>query len=313
MKKILRAIPAGMVLLPLLCGALLHTFFAPLLVIGSYTTALFSNAGAASLMGLQLFCIGAQIKIRSIPSILKRGGVLFGARLLAGLLVALLYRLFARENLLLGVSVLAAVAAVSNTNGSIYIATTSLMGRREYTACAPVLALTNGPILTLIILGVTGLSRFSLLPLVATVLPMLLGIAVGNLSKSASAFLEPGVSLLLPFIGFALGAGIDLRQAWLGGLAGIWLAAGAILLGGLIAYGMDRLLNRSDGAAGIAASATGANALAVPAAIALANPLWQPYVAVATTQLAAAVVIGALIIPLLAVRFSKRKIGDPEN
>jgi len=304
-KAILRAIPAGMVLLPLLSGALIHTFFAPALEIGSYTTALFSVAGAATLMALQLFCIGAQIELKSIPAILRRGGVLFLGRLLAGLLIALLYRLFARGSMLLGVSVLAAVAAVSNTNGSIYLATTSLLGKRDYAAAAPVLALTNGPFLTLLILGVTGLTQFSLLPLVATVIPMVLGILTGNVSRRAAAFLQPGVQLLLPFIGFALGAGIDLRQAWLGGITGVWLAAGTILIGAAIAFALDRLLNRGDGAAGIAASATGANTLAVPAAIALVNPLWQPYVSVATTQIAAAVVIGAVVIPILAGKFSK--------
>ena len=296
-----------MVLLPLLCGALLHTFFAPALEIGSYTTALFSNTGAATLMGLQLFCIGTQIEIRTIPGIMCRGGVLFFARVLAGLLLAFLFRLLATDNILLGVSVLAAVAAISNTNGSLYIATTSLLGREDYAACAPVLALTNGPFVTLIILGVTGASSFSLLPLIATMIPMLLGIIAGNVSAKAAAFFQPGVKMLLPFIGFALGAGIDLRQAWLGGLSGVWLAIGTILIGALIAYALDRWLNRSDGAAGVAAAATGANAIAVPAAIALVNPLWQPYVAIATTQIAAAVVIGALIIPLIAQRIHQSK------
>lgn len=298
-------IPAGMVLLPLLSGALIHTFFAPALEIGSYTTALFSCTGAATLMALQLFCIGAQVELRAIPAILRRGGVLLLARVLAGVFIALIYRFFARGSMLLGVSVLAAVATVSNTNGSIYLATTSLLGKREYAASAPVLALTNGPFLTLLILGVTGLTQFSMLPLVATVLPMVLGIITGNISKPAAAFLQPGVRLLLPFIGFALGAGIDLRQAWLGGITGILLASGTILIGASIAFALDRLLNRGDGAAGIAASATGANTLAVPAAIALVNPLWQPYVSVATTQIAAAVVIGAVLIPILANRINR--------
>lgn len=304
-KSLLRMIPAGMVLLPLLSGALIHTFFAPALEIGSYTTALFSCTGAATLMALQLFCIGAQVELRAIPAILRRGGVLLLARVLAGVVIALIYRFFARGSMLLGVSVLAAVATVSNTNGSIYLATTSLLGKREYAASAPVLALTNGPFLTLLILGVTGLTQFSMLPLVATVLPMVLGIITGNISKPAAAFLQPGVRLLLPFIGFALGAGIDLRQAWLGGITGILLASGTILIGASIAFALDRLLNRGDGAAGIAASATGANTLAVPAAIALVNPLWQPYVSVATTQIAAAVVIGAVLIPILANRINR--------
>ena len=45
----LKNIPAGMILLPLLLGSLVNTLMPETLAIGSYTTALFSNAGAAPL------------------------------------------------------------------------------------------------------------------------------------------------------------------------------------------------------------------------------------------------------------------------
>ena len=53
--KLFKKIPAGMMMVPLLLGAVLNTFFPQLLQIGSLTTAAFSNAGAATAMGLQLF------------------------------------------------------------------------------------------------------------------------------------------------------------------------------------------------------------------------------------------------------------------
>jgi len=298
--KRLKGIPAGMILLPLLLGSLINTLAPQALQIGSYTTALFSGEGAATLMALQIFCIGAQIHLKSIASVLRRGGILLLARVLAGFLVALLFRLFAKSGLIAGISVLAAVAAVSNTNGSIFIATTSLLKKDESAAAAPLLALSNGPFLTLLILGMSGVTAFSWLPLLALVLPMLLGILLGNLSRKAAAFLAPGVALTLPFIGFALGAGIDLRQLWIGGASGILLAAAALIIGGGIAWAMDRVLNRDDGAAGVAASATGANAIAVPAAIALANPVWQAEAGAAAAQISASVILCAVLVPLLS-------------
>ena len=306
-KQRIRAVPAGILLGPLFLGSLLHTFVPGVLELGSYTTALLSNAGAATLIALQLFCIGAQIRPKGMALVLRSGSVLLFARFLAGLMVALAFRLFATNGLIAGIGVLAAVAAVSNTNGSVFLAVMSMQKREEAAAAAPLLALSNGPFLTVLILGMSGAASISYLALLALVLPMLLGILVGNVSRSAAAFLAPGVSLTLPFIGFALGAGIDLRQLWLGGVSGILLALAALLIGGGIAVLLDILLNRGDGSAGIAASATGANAVAIPAAIALANPAWQAGAGTAAAQISASVILGALIVPFLAEWLANRK------
>jgi len=83
-------------------------------------------------------------------------------------------------------------------------------------------------------------------------------------------------------------------------VSGLLLAIGALAIGGIIALLFDRIINRKSGAAGIAASATGANAIAVPAAIALTNPEWLAVSAAATAQIGAAVIVGAMIVPILA-------------
>ena len=299
-KRRIRAVPAGILLGPLFLGSLLHTLAPSALEIGSYTTALFSNAGASTLIALQLFCIGAQIRLKSLAVVLRRGGVLLLARVLAGGTVALLFRLFAVNGVIAGIGVLAAVAAVSNTNGSVFLAVMSLQGKDESAAAAPLLALTNGPFLTVLILGVSGAAYIAWLPLIALILPMLFGLILGNASRKAVAFLAPGVSLTLPFIGFTLGAGIDLSQLWQGGVSGVLLAMAALVIGGGIAVLLDILLNRGDGSAGIAASATGANAVAIPAAIALTNPVWQAGAGIAAAQISASVILGALVVPWLA-------------
>jgi 2-keto-3-deoxygluconate permease len=233
--------------------------------------------------------------------------VLLLARVVSGLLVALVYRLLAKDGFIMGVSVLAAVAAVSNTNGSIFIATTALLKDEEAAASAPVLALSNGPFLTALILGMSGAAFFSWLSLLALVIPMLLGILLGNLNAKIAAFFEPGIALTLPLIGFTLGAGIDLRQIWQSGLSGLLLAVVALLVGGVVAVVLDRITRHGNGAAGIAACATGANAIAVPAAIALSSPAWQPFANTATAQISTAVIVSAIVVPLLAEWMAKRK------
>ena len=130
---------------------------------------------------------------------------------------------------------------------------------------------------------------------------------MGSMSARAASFFEPGVRLTLPLIGFSLGAGIDLGQIWLGGLSGLLLGAVALIVGAGLALLFDRLLNRGHGEAGIAASATGANAIAVPAAIALSNPAWQQYAATAASQIGVSVIIGAVLVPMLAQGWSRRR------
>ena len=69
----LKKVPAGMMIVPLLIGAFLNTFCSSVLQVGSLTTATFSNAGAATAMGIQLVCLGKKLRFNELGSVLKRG------------------------------------------------------------------------------------------------------------------------------------------------------------------------------------------------------------------------------------------------
>ena len=146
------------------------------------------------------------------------------------------------------------------------------------------------------------MAAFSWIAVLAALLPIIIGMFLGNISADVRKFLDPGVALLLPFIGFTLGAGIDLKDIWRAGGAGVLLSLVALIFGVGISYLFDRLLGKRPGYAAVAASAVGANAVAVPAVIGAIDASWQPYVASATVQIAAAVVVTALLIPLLTKR-----------
>lgn len=66
--RFLRKVPAGMMIVPLLIGAFMNTFFPEALKIGSFTTATFSSAGAATAMGIQLFCLGTTLQLKDMKS-----------------------------------------------------------------------------------------------------------------------------------------------------------------------------------------------------------------------------------------------------
>ena len=87
--KFLQKVPAGLMLVPLLIGAVIHTLFPQALEIGGLTTAAFSNAGAATCMGLQLFCLGTTLQLKDMPAVLKRGGTLLLSKFLIGAILGI--------------------------------------------------------------------------------------------------------------------------------------------------------------------------------------------------------------------------------
>lgn len=82
--KFLRKVPAGMMIVPLLIGSFMNTFFPEALKIGSFTTATFSSAGAATAMGIQLFCLGTTLQLADMPKVVKRGGILLVSKFIIG-------------------------------------------------------------------------------------------------------------------------------------------------------------------------------------------------------------------------------------
>ena len=124
------------------------------------------------------------------------------------------------EGTLWGLVPLAIIAAMSNSNGSLYVALTSQFGNKTDKGAISILSINDGPFLTLIALGAAGLADLPLVALLAAVLPMILGFVLGNSSAIVRDFLAPGEKLIIPFAAFALGAGIDFGVLFTSGAIG---------------------------------------------------------------------------------------------
>ncbi len=308
-KRTVERIPGGMMLVPLVLAATIVTF-APGTgaFFGSFTGALFT--GALPILAVFYVCIGARISLRALPRVLRKGGALLGAKILLGLAAAFfLGRLLGVEPIatgwFAGLSTLAVVAAINDTNGGLYMSLMEQYGTPEDSAAYTVMALESGPFLTMVSLGVVGLSGFPWQTLVGAILPIAVGMILGNLDPELRAFLGNGASVMIPFFAFALGATLNLRRVWEAGLLGLALGVAVVLLCAVTLILVDRLIG-GNGTAGIAASTTAGNAAAVPLLVATANSHYAAAAAPATVLVSASVIVSSLLVPPLTALWNAR-------
>lgn len=307
----LKKVPAGMMVVPLILGCLINTFFPNALQIGGITTATFSSAGSSCALGILLFCMGTKLQVKEMPAVIKRGGLLLIAKFAIGAILGIVVGKIFGPAGFLGISSMAIICAVTNSNGSVYYALMQQYGDEKDCACMPILAINDGPFLTLVALGASGLADIPYMSLIAALVPIVAGMILGNLDHKMTDFFGPLGDAVIPFTGFSLGAGINLTSVVKGGLSGIILAFMVIIVGGLFIMACDRFIGRRPGYAGWAVATTAGNAVAVPAAIALADPAWADFVDVATVQVAACTVLSALIVPFIVTWWAK-KFGCPK-
>ncbi|QKS72629.1 2-keto-3-deoxygluconate permease [Paenalkalicoccus suaedae] len=309
-KSTLDRIPGGMMVVPLLLAAIINTVAPDLLRIGNFTQALFVD-GAGTLIALFLVCAGAQINLRNVGVSLGKGATLLGVKWAVGAAVGLLAYMFAGDNgLFLGLAPIAIIAAMTNSNGGLYMALVGQYGKEDDKAAYSILALNDGPFLTMVALSIFGAmgfvdGLFSLTSFISVLLPIVIGMVLGNLDLDMRDFLAKGSDMLIPFFAFALGMGINFNAIIEGGLGGVALGIMTVFFTGTAAYLVFKALKWNP-IVGVAEGSTAGNAVATPAAIAAANASFAGVAGLATVQVAASVVTTAILLPIYVAFLVKR-------
>lgn len=312
--RFINKVPGGMMVVPLFIGMAVNTFAPNALKIGGFTQAL-TNQGYPTILAMYLFTVGTKMTMRAAPTMLKRGfGILFAKVGMAVLLALSLAHFFGGS--LLGLSTMAVLAAMNDTNGGMFLALTSAFGNKEDAGTYVPQSIETGPFVTMIVLVGAGLASIPWLTMWSVIAPIFAGALLGNLDRELRDFFSKHEPLIVPFMAFTLGQGINLKAVTTAGLPGIMLGVTVLVVTGLVCIIADRLLGGS-GVAGAAASSTAGNAVGTPQAVALADHSYAAIAPIATVQVAAAVIVTAVLTPLLTAwayrRAQKRHLTAPSS
>lgn len=304
-------IPGGLMLIPLALGIAFGNLAPAALGIGGFTTALFRD-GTLTLIAVLIVATGAQITgSRSGKAAAGTTLVVLFAKTLVPIALAVTLGLTVGIDGILGVSILALITIFGNSNGALWLAFSGQYGDERDRGAYVASAFDDGPFLALIFLGASGLGDIPILAFVAALVPFILGLIIGAVDKEWTKVLNGAAAITIPFMSFCVGTGISISNVLTGGLAGIVLGVMVVIFtGGLTYLGYRFILKRGNQSGiGFAAGTTAGNAVAVPAVVAVADPAFEPYVGAASAQAAAAVLVTAILAPLVAAFVMKAQGG----
>lgn len=206
----MKKIPGGLVIIPLVLAVLIATFFPQAYQIGGYVTALFYD-GNSAMMGFFLIVCGSAINIKQVGMPLYKGVTLTAVKFVVGVALGLAVGALCGPAGFLGITPFVWIAAITNSNSSLYISLSSQFGNATDTGAISILSLNDGPFFTLVALGATGLASIPLNSLIATLVPLLIGFIWGNLDagfRKACATAQPIVTF---FMTISIGAKTDIK------------------------------------------------------------------------------------------------------
>jgi 2-keto-3-deoxygluconate permease len=305
-----KRIPGGLMVVPLILGALVNTFCGGVWqkFDGTFTTYLWKS-GAMPLLSAFIFCNATTIDFRKAGVAVYKGVLLTLVKVGVGTAVGLLCGKIFGEAGFLGLSTLAIVAAFVNSNGGLYAALAGEYGDATDVGAVSILSINDGPFFTMLALGAAGAANIPLSVLLGCIIPVVAGCVLGNLDSDIRRFCEPGATLLIPFFAFPLGAGLDIFNLVNAGASGVVLGLGCLVITGLGGFAVYKILRIRNPEVGAAIGTTAGNAAATPLALAAVDSSLLAVAETATAQITAAIIVTAIGCPLLVSllhRFCRR-------
>ena len=251
------------------------------------------------LLSAFIFCNATTIDFRKAGVAVYKGVLLTLVKVGLGTAVGLLCGKLFGEAGFLGLSTLAIVAALVNSNGGLYAALAGEYGDATDVGAVSILSINDGPFFTMLALGAAGAANSPISVLLGCIIPVVVGCILGNLDEDIRRFCAPGATLLIPFFAFPLGAGLNILNLVKAGASGILLGVGCLVITGLGGFAAYKILRIRNPEVGAAIGTTAGNAAATPLAVAAVDSTLLAVAETATAQITAAIIVTAIGCPLL--------------
>lgn len=298
----IKKLPAGTFLVPMILSMIVYTIWPDLFMIGGMTQSLFSGEGVGFLAAVMTFFSGTLIDVKKLGSLMKRQGILFLAKVVLGMGLSWIYlALFGHEGIF-GISTLAFVTTMTSVNTAIYLLTAQEYGTALDTGAYGMFGIFALPVLPAIFYSfvssaATG-AGIDWTPVLSILIPLAIGMVLGNIDYNFSKLFTPGISALLPILGWNLGQGINLVEAVRAGVPGLLLTFFFVLTS-LTLYWLDGKVLKNDGLFGLSLITVAGLSTSTPAILAASFPALVPYAASATSQILLACVITSVSAPII--------------
>ena len=241
----------------------------------------------------------------------KTGIVVLIPKLVVAAALGLGVAYFFNDNFL-GLSSVSIIGGITFCNMALYTGIMGEFGDESEQGAVGILFFTAGPAVTMIILGVSGLANIPVGTIIGSILPLVIGMVLGNLFPFIKNLLVPGANPAIAVIGFQLGASMSLSSFITGGISGILLGLITLFIVGPITFAFERLCG-GNGKAAVACSTIAGTAMTTPVALAEVAPRYAELAPTAYAQIATAVIITAIMAPILTGWVDKKFCHGKED
>lgn len=305
--KLMKSIPGGTLLIPMLISAILATFFPGLFEIGGMTQAFFTNQGLTYVLAAAVFVSGFLLDISTLRKVIRRYGILLLARLLFnGLTGYFFIQIFGMDGVL-GISGIAFIVTLMSINPSLFLAIVNDYGDDVDRAAFGLVALVSLPFVPMFVYGLSTPTPLNFSSLIATIIPLIVGIVLGNLDKELGKAVTPAMGFLVMCIGWTVGAGMNLIDAVKAGGSGFVMAILFYLLSFIPVFLVEKFVLKGNGISSLGLSTVAGMSASFPMLMLATNPEITDYASQSAAITSLCVLCTAIFTPIIAKQLKKQE------
>lgn len=285
-------------LIPMFITSITYTFFPSILKIGTPFSEFFTTSTTFFIIGVLLFVSGVQTDIKKFSSVLSSVGSILIVKVILSIILTIIWSKIFNIGPL-GIAAVTICAIMMSCNPGMYLV---LLGKNITEKEESGFSLVNLlmlPAIPLLILSIGRTEVNWFMPLVANLLPFILGIFLGMAFPESKKSLRPLSMLLIPFLAITFGAKLNILVALKSAPAGFVLVIIYYVISVFPLALFDRAINKNRGRMAISMSSIAAFSMSIPAFVAPYLKLSESEVSTSISQIAFAVIISSFLTPII--------------